>query len=246
MSKPLQIIVPMAGLGSRFKDQGYTIAKPFIDVNGKMMIERVLGGVSIPSARITLIVQHDFYNLYASELNSLKDKFDVNFASVDGLTMGAACTVLSVHKIINNANPLLIVDSDNVFIPNEIYQFVADAMKRNEDGSLLTIASQNPAFSYVRTDQVGHVIETKEKDVISSHAICGAYFYARGELFCDAAIQMMIYGDRQKNEFYVSNTYNYLIKKKYVIGHFEIPANHVNFLGTPDQLKAYLNERSST
>ena len=111
----LNVIIPMAGAGSRFKIAGYSRPKPFIDINGKMMIERVLDGIIIPNAHYTLIIQKQFELQNRDALDILSEKYNFAVLTVDELTQGACCTALASHSIINNNIPVAFVDSDNIF-----------------------------------------------------------------------------------------------------------------------------------
>lgn len=238
----LHIVIPMAGAGSRFKVAGYTMPKPFIDVNGKMMIEHVLDGLQIPDADYTLIILEDFRKNYKDKLELLSKSYNVKYICVEKVTQGASCTALAAHKIINNKDMVVFADSDN-FFNNEVFkQFIKDAKERNLDGSLLTFNTDKECFSFAKTDKDGFVTETKEKEAISNHAITGVYLFARGADFVDAVINMMIYGDRTKNEYYMSNVYNWAIKKGLKIGVMDIGSEDWKCVGTPEQLQEYLNK----
>lgn len=230
----------MAGRGSRFSAQGYTLPKPFIDVAGRMMIDRVLEGVSVLGAAIILVIQKDFISAHGDRLEFLREKYDVSSIAVEQITQGACCTAMVAHRYIDGDDPVLFVDSDNLFPSRVIRAFIADAVKRDLTGSLLTFPANDPAFSYVKLGEDGYAHETREKTVISNHGICGAYYFSRGADFVDASVRMMIYGDRQKNEYYMSNVYNYLIRDGSKVGIFEILQEDFMCLGTPEQLRRYL------
>ena len=236
----INIIIPMAGAGSRFKAEGYKKPKPFTDVNGKMMIERVLNGVQYPNAHYTLIIQKAFEEENKKELQKIKN---VAYISVEKLTQGACCTALAAHEIINNDYGVVFVDSDNVFNPLAFQAFVNDCFHRKLDGSLLTVNASDPCYSYAQTNAEGVVIQTREKEVISHHAITGAYMFARGKNFVNCAMEMLIYGERTKNEFYMSNVYNIAVKRGLKTGVYDIDLNDWHCLGTPKQLQAYLKEK---
>ena len=236
----MKIVIPMAGLGSRFLSEGYQIPKPFIDISGKMMIEHVLEGLHIPHTTYILIIRQSFYKDYAPFLQHLQSAFPVTFVSVENVTQGAACTALAAHEYINNDEPVLFADSDNLFTPTCIESFITDAALRKLDGSLLTFKTTRPCYSYAAVNTQGYVTATKEKSPISTHAICGAYYFKHGADFVKYAIEMLIYGDKIKNEYYMSNVYNYAIKHQQKIGIYEISATDWNCVGTPEQLTAYL------
>lgn len=236
----INIVIPMAGAGSRFKKEGYDLPKPFIDIKGRMMIECVLDGIYYPNAHYTLIIQKQFENDNKKQLSYLANRYHVAFISVDGLTQGACCTALAAHKIINNDLPVVFADSDNIFNNTVFQKFIFDCFERKLDGSLLTFNSKEAYFSFAKTDEAGFVTETKEKDPISDHAITGVYMFTRGCDFVECAINMMIFGDKAKNEFYMSNAYNHAIKLGKKVGVYDIEKSDWNCVGTPNQLRNYL------
>lgn len=232
----------MAGAGSRFQAAGYTLPKPFIDVNGKMMIERVLDGLQVDDAIYTLIIQEQFKQENSIQLDILKKNYGVQFVAVEKLTQGASCTALAAYEIINDNNIVVFADSDN-FIDNKVFvSFIDDVYSRKLDGSLLTFNTDNPCFSYVKVDAYGYAVCTREKEVISNNAITGVYLFARGKNFVKCAMEMMIYGDRTKNEYYMSNVYNYAIRKGLKIGCYNIHEGDLHCVGTPSQLNSYLDK----
>lgn len=236
----LNIVIPMAGAGSRFAAEGYAKPKPFIEVNGKMMVERVLDGVCLPNAHLTLIIQKKFEEENKAELERLSENYKAAFVAVEKLTQGASCTALAAYELINNDFPVIFADSDNIFDRKAFAGFAEDCIKRKLDGSLLTFNSDRDCFSYAEINRAGLVTQTKEKEVISSHAIAGAYMFARGADFVRCAIEMLIYGDRAKNEYYMSNVYNHAVRQGLKIGVYDIEATDFFCVGTPQQLKEYL------
>ncbi|MBH10697.1 MAG: lipopolysaccharide biosynthesis protein [Candidatus Marinimicrobia bacterium] len=238
----ITIVIPMAGKGSRFQRSEYNIPKPFIEFSGQMMIEHVLQGLAVPKAKYLLIIQKEFEVNQTQELKSIQDHFSVSYIVVDRVTQGAACTALAAHRKINFQQPVLFADSDNIFDARDIQAFVEDALVRQLDASLLTVPSDRSDFSYARLDERGLVCETREKQVISPHAIAGAYFFSRGSDFVDAAIDMIIYGEQQKKEYFMSHTFNILIAKNLLVGVYDIPIERFNCVGTPELLRNYLKK----
>ncbi len=237
----LNIIIPMAGSGSRFRDKGYQAPKPFITFNGKMMIEHVLEGLPLDNAKLILIIQSAFQNSHAQELSYLEKTYGVIFSCVKSLTAGAACTALQARMCMDLDCPALFVDSDNIFQKNALEQFVTHAQTNALAGSLLTFHSKQDCFSYVKTNAKGQVILTREKEPISNDAIAGAYYFAQGHYFVNAAIEMLIYGDKQKGEYYMSTVYNHMIEAGLIIGHYNISSQQFACVGTPEQLDVYLH-----
>lgn len=240
----IQIVIPMAGAGRRFTDDGYEMPKPFIDVNGKMMIERVLDGLHYEHARYIVIIREHFRHQNADQLATLLAKYPLEFVTVTKLTQGAACTALAARQLIDNQNTVVFADCDNIFSNSHFVQFVKDASIRDLDGSLMTFDSQDARFSFVEVDNNGLAKRTKEKKVISNHAIAGIYLFKKGSAFVSTTIEMLIYGDTVRREYYMSNVYNYLIARGSQIGIYNIDDSNWDCVGTPTQLKTYLAKRS--
>ena len=238
----INVVIPMAGAGSRFQKAGYTLPKPFIDVNGKMMIERVLDGIRYSNAHYTLIIRKEFETENKEMLAKISREYNIAFVSVEKLTQGASCTALAAMEIINNSYPVVFVDSDNIFENDAFSGFLNDAKKTLTGGSLLTVNSDKDCFSYAKVSD-GFVTETREKEVISNHAITGAYYFAHGADFCRYAIEMMMYGDKAKNEYYMSNVYNRAVADGLKVTVFDIPLSAWHCVGTPEQLDFFLREK---
>lgn len=228
----------MAGAGSRFSIARYNVPKPFIEIANKMMIEHVLESFATINARFILVIQEKFLTEQKEQLEKLKSKYILDFVTVPKLTMGAAITALAAHKKINPENDIIFADADNIFIQNDISNFISYVRKKHFLGALLTINADKPCYSYAKVDDKGYLIETKEKEVISNHAITGVYYFKNLEHFKDAVIDLVVESDLSKGEFYMSNVYNHLRKITNKIGVFDI--EHFDCVGTPEQLKAYI------
>lgn len=231
----------MAGAGSRFAKAGYEKPKPFIDVNGKPMIQRVLENLYYPNARYILVARKEHIEQEVELVKQLEDEFNAVFISIDKLTEGTACTVLYGRKYINNEYPLLIANSDQI-VDIEINKYIDDCLRRKLDGSILTFIDkfEDPKWSFARLNDQGLVVEVKEKVVISKYATVGIYFFSKGELFVNSAIDMIIENDRVNNEFYTAPTYNYAVKEGSKIGIYTIDFDQMHGIGTPNDLETYI------
>lgn len=236
------VVIPMAGAGSRFKASGYALPKPFIEFEGKMMIEHVLASFSSIEPHFILVLQEKFLQEQKEQLSQIQKSYPVEFVTVPKLTMGAAITALAAHKKINPAWDLIFADSDNIFSPTDVANFLAEVRKRKLAGGLLTFASDKPCFSYAQVDSQGYLVQTKEKEVISNHAIAGMYYFQQLEAFKDAVIDMVVEADLSKGEFYMSNVFNHLKKFEPRIGIYDIA--HFDCVGTPEQLLQYLGGKN--
>ncbi len=237
----INIVIPMAGQGSRFAKAGYEKPKPFIDVDGKPMIVRVLENLAYPDARYILIARREHIEKEAELVAQIEKEFNAIFIPIDKLTEGTACTVLYARKYINNDEQLLIANSDQIVDMN-IADFIDDCKDRNLDGSILTFIDyyKDPKWSFAKLDENDLVTEVKEKVVISEFATVGIYLYSKGKDFVDASVDMIIENDRVNNEFYTCPAYNYAIKDGSKIGIYNIEFEQMHGIGTPEDLNNFL------
>jgi dTDP-glucose pyrophosphorylase len=237
----INIVIPMAGAGSRFAQAGYKKPKPFIDVNGKPMIVRVLENLTYSNARYILIGRREHLAAEITLVQQIEREFNAIFIPIDKLTEGTACTVLYARRYINNEQPLLIANSDQI-IDILIADFIEDCLQRDLDGSIMTFVDEHgdPKWSFAKLDKDQMVVEVQEKKVISEYATVGIYFYRQGCDFVDASIDMFIARDLVNEEYYTCPTYNYAIKDRKKVGIFNIPREAMHGIGTPEDLNRYL------
>ena len=242
MSKPkwqggkLNVLIPMAGAGSRFQQAGYTFPKPLIDVEGKPMIQVVVENLNI-DATFIYVVQKSHRAEY--NLDTLLNLITPNckIVEVDGLTEGAACTTLLAKEYINNDDGLLMANSDQ-FLEWDSNEFMYKMIEQKVDGGILTFHATHPKWSFAKIDEYGYVTEVQEKNPISDIATVGVYYWAKGSDYVKYAEQMISKNIRTNNEFYVCPVYNegILDDKKFKTFNIE----KMWGLGTPEDLKYYL------
>lgn len=239
----LNIVIPMAGKGSRFQEAGYAFPKPLIDINGETMIEVVIRNLKPQGAhRFIFICQREHYEKYDLH-NVLKNATNNNFEVIqlNGITQGAACTVLTAAQYINNEDDLIIANSDQ-FIEFNINEFINESHKGGKDGLIMTFKASHPKWSYARVDESGKVLEVAEKKVISDKATAGVYYFKKGSDFVEGA-QSMIHKDiRHNNEFYVCPVYNEVVINGKGVYVYNIDADKMHGLGTPEDLGAFLRK----
>jgi len=241
----MNIVIPMAGNGSRFVTAGYAKPKPFIDVLGLPMIEQVMKNIYIEGVKYFLIVKQEHLDTEKETVKQIETKYNAKFITLESnkTTEGAACTVLHARKYINNDEMLMFANSDQI-VDFDVKNFIEDAKVRNLDASILTFndGKNDPKWSYAKLGPDGLVEKVAEKVVISNQATVGIYLYKKGSIFVDAAIDMIVRNERFNNEFYVCPTYNYVIKNGHKVGIYEIPASSMHGLGTPEDLKSYISK----
>ncbi len=236
------IVIPMAGAGSRFAKVGYKDPKPLIPVHGVPMIRVIINNLRPRQEhRFIFICQNAHVLAYG-----LQDKFAAwapgsKVVTIDGLTEGAACTVLKVKDMIDNEDPLMIANSDQ-YIDASIDEYLASMELDNKDGLIMTMKADDPKWSYVGFDQNGGVNRVIEKEVISDEATVGIYNFRKGHDFVVAAEKMIKADERVNGEFYVAPTYNEMIAEGKNIGIHNIGSveDGMYGLGTPDDLNYFL------
>jgi len=238
-SKSMNVLIPMAGAGSRFAEQGYTFPKPLIEVGNKPMIQVVVDNLNI-QANYIFIVQKDHYQKYNLEtvLNMVAPGCTI--VQTEGITEGAACTTLLAKEYINNEEPLIIANSDQFveWNSNEVlYAFTTEGV----DGGILCFNSTHPKWSYAKLDENGFVSEVAEKQPISTNATVGIYYWSRGSLYVNSAERMIERNIRTNNEFYVCPAYNELVEDGGKIRVKTIADNGMWGIGTPEDLKHFLS-----
>lgn len=240
----INVVIPMAGEGSRFVNAGYKIPKPFIEVSGFSLIEIVLKNLNIEKAQYILLARSSHLDSQDRIVKRITNNYNVKFIKVDKLTEGAACTVLHAHRLINNETPLLLANSDQ-FVNMNVNLYINDCKKRGLDGSILTFTDEHrdPKWSFAKIDPNGLVKEVKEKSPISDYATVGLYYFSQGRFFVNAAIDMIVANDRVNNEFYTCPVYNYCIAQKQQIGIFNIDMNNMHGLGTPEDLNCFIEKK---
>lgn len=236
--KELNILIPMAGAGSRFQQAGYTFPKPLIDVDGKPMIQVVVDNLGF-DATYTYVVQKEHYEKYNLQylLNLITP--NCNIVQIEGITEGAACTTLLAKEFINNDKPLLIANSDQFIEWNPI-DFYYKMIETKADGGILTFKSTHPKWSFVKLDENDNVIELAEKKPISDIATVGIYYYSKGSEYVKYTEQMINNNIKVNNEFYVAPVYNEYIKDNKKIKIFNV--DRMWGLGTPEDLNLFLKK----
>jgi len=235
----LNVIIPMAGAGSRFADAGYTFPKPLIDVNGKPMIQTVVENLGLV-ANYIFIVQKDHRQKY--NLDSMLNLIIPNckIVEVDGVTEGAACTTLLAKEFIDNDNPLFIANSDQ-FVEWSVMEFMYRMTESDVDGGIVTFESTHPKWSYAKTNELGMVTEVAEKNPISNEATVGFYYWKKGSDYVKYAEDMIALNQRVNDEFYVCPVYNNAIQDGRRISTYKVDG--MWGLGTPEDLRYYLDNQ---
>lgn len=235
----MNVLIPMAGQGSRFADAGYTFPKPLIEVNGKPMIQVIVENINIKARHIYIVQksQREKYNLdYLLKL--ITPDGNCAIVEVDGPHGGAAVATLLAKDLINNDSSLLIANSDQYVEWNSnefMYAMSADEI----DGGILTFQNTHPKWSYAKIGDNGFICEVAEKKPISDKATVGIYYWKHGSDYVKYAEQMISKDIRTNGEFYVCPVFNEAIQDGKLIRDYQI--DKMWGLGTPEDLENYIN-----
>jgi len=231
----MNVLIPMAGAGSRFQQMGFTFPKPLIDVKGKPMIQMVVENLNI-DANFIFIVQKNHRETY--NLDTLLNLIAPNckVVEVDGITEGAACTTLMAKEFIDNDNPLFFANSDQ-FVEWDSNEFFYKMNETDADGGIVTFKATHPKWSFAKLDNDGLVTEVAEKNPISDIATVGFYYWKHGSDFVKCAETMIEKDIRVNGEYYVAPVFNQAIQNGKKIRTFNVP--NMWGTGTPEDLKYF-------
>jgi HAD superfamily hydrolase (TIGR01509 family) len=239
LTPQMNVLIPMAGNGSRFQKEGYQDIKPLIKVRDNIpMIQVVIRNLNI-AANHVFIAQSPHIEKYCLKTwLPLIVGYPTKVIEVAAVTEGAACTTLLAIDFINNDQPLLIANSDQ-FVEFDTNAFLYRMMNLEIDGGILCfeIDNQDPKWSYAEMEG-GYVKHVYEKKPVGNFATVGIYFWKKGSDYVKYAQQMM--QDPQNkinNEFYVAPVYNFAIADHKKIVKFDV--KKMWGLGIPDDLKYF-------
>lgn len=232
----MNILIPMAGKGSRFEKANYIFPKPLIDVFGKPMIQVVIENLNI-EANYIFVVQKEHYEKYALKVLLNLVAPNCTIIQVDGITEGAACTTLLAKEFIDNDKPLLMANSDQ-YVEWDSNNFLYSMTSPEIDGGILTFKSTHPRWSFAKLGEDGFVEKVAEKEPISDLATVGIYYWSKGSDYVKYAEQMIANEDRVNGEFYTCPVYQYAINDGKKIKTFNV--DKMWGMGIPSDLEYFL------
>ena len=240
----LHIVMPMAGEGSRFANAGWTTPKPLIELNGEPLFKHAISSVAAEGIvlKYSFIVRYEHIEKYGIDAGIKAFLPAANIFSVMKTTRGAVETCLIAESAIADDDAVIVMDCDLEFRSKKFIEIIketlAQPMEDANGGALVSFESNEPRYSYAALGEDGFVTRTAEKEVISNHALCGAYFFSTGKRFKQIAHQLLDEPKFKKPEYYVSLLYNYLLAdgEKVCLASMEEYYSY----GTPEELKRYM------
>lgn len=238
----MNIVIPMAGLGSRFFKNGIKTPKPLIEVNGKTLIEHSVDSLGIEGKYIFITRKYDNQN-FNIELTNLLKKIRPNSIEIqiDSVTSGASETALYAREYIDNNEELVISNCDQLLLWNA-ENFMSSIKELNSDGAILLFKSKDPKNSFAEITN-NQIIKVVEKQAITDNALVGVHYWKHGKDFVESADKLL--KDFRSNglpECYISETYNFLIKENKKITPYFVPKNSFIALGTPEDVSIYIGK----
>lgn len=241
---PLNIIIPMGGLGSRFKKDGYKMPKPLVNIFARPIIFWLIENLRIHSGDILfLAVQkrvEDEYGIVERIRNEFPE-IAIKVTLLEGLTRGCAETL---YMILNGMTEneirrkTISLDCDTIYFSDVLGRF---RQLRFDEGCCFNFIDEGnvPIFSYIKFDRdTRRISYIAEKERISNYANTGAYGFAstRG-----LRLHLKMLLDKplpESGEFYVSHVIQAMLRSEYkFIG---LPAPDFHCVGTPAQLRSFI------
>jgi dTDP-glucose pyrophosphorylase len=236
----MNIVITMAGLGSRFREAGYTVPKFQIEAHGKTLFEWSmisLSGYFDKENKYFFIVRKEDDS--AGFIHSMCDKLGIGnrkVIEIDALTDGQATTALLASEYWDQDRPLLVYNIDT-FVKS-------GAMHKKEirgDGFIPCFHAPGDHWSFVKLGSGGQAVEVREKQRISDNCTLGAYYFKTAALF--EKIYEAFFSraaGMEKGEKYIAPMYNYLIQNGGEVYISVVPEEDVYVLGTPKELQFFI------
>ena len=237
----MNLVIPMAGRGTRFSQVGIATPKPLIDVRGRPMYSWAVDGLPLALAKQIIFIclsEHLESLALAADIHARYGRYNPLIVPVDAVTRGQASTVLLARQWIDNDEPLLVFNADT-YCPTTLLQAL-ERFGPQVDGVVDVFRAPGTRWSFVRTDDDDRVLEMTEKRRISEWASTGLYYFRHGHDFVRHADEMIAVGETVNDEFYVAPVYNRLLAAGAEIRANRVPVAWV--LGTPEDLAMFHRE----
>jgi len=221
----MNLVNPIASISKFFSLEEYGYPKPLVEIKGLPMIEHVIKNITHGNSfkKIVFIVKQDECDrFHLDDTLNLLSPIKPEIIKLRSDTQGALCSVLLAIDHIDNDDPLLISNADQIFtqgVSDKVNLFMASEL----DAACLTFNSVHPRWSYVKTNAAGYVVETAEKKPISRHAIAGVYMYKRGADFIRGGMASIRRGSCIEGKYYIAPVFNEYILMGKRVGHHPVP-----------------------
>ncbi|NFG28044.1 dolichyl-phosphate mannose synthase [Clostridium botulinum] len=231
MNNRINLIMPMAGKGSRFSKEGFEVPKPLIKIKDKPFFYWATQSIRkfIELENLIFVVLQEHIDNFSIDKEILSYFPEAKIEIIQQVLNGAVLTCSEGIKNIKNNKPIIFNDCDHLFSCSSFYKYCNEGEFSQVDGALLTFKSDDPKFSYLQCNTEGNVIKTVEKKVVSNDAICGAYYFKNKDIFIKSTEKYL--ETCNYSEYFVSGVYNVMAENGYIIKNFDVDC-HLPF-GTP-------------
>lgn len=221
----MKVVILAAGKGIRFNSH---IPKPLIEFGGKTMLQWVLSDIKdVKDDDIIVVTQKSF---------GITGRFRT--VNLEGFTEGPACSAIKALDLVDSSEELFVINCDQRMLDFRPFDISKFAKINDLSGVLGVFYSTKPHNSYVNIDQDNLIAYVKEKRVISNVATTGVHYWRKSSFFKDSCLEMMENEDRVNGEFYISQTFNYLINKGHKVGPYY---SNMHFpIGVPEDLNNFI------
>ena len=233
----MNIVITMAGIGSRFREAGYTVPKYQIEVKGKTLFEWSMSSLeNFFGNPFIFLVRKDDNATDFIETTCGRMGIDAKIIQLEKLTRGQAETAMFASSLWSADEPLLIYNIDTYVEPGQLRaEFLRGA------GFIPCFTAAGTHWSFVKLAADGKAVEVREKERISNHCSIGAYYFRSAKLY--AELYKDFYGEHSgRVEQYIAPIYNLLIERGEDVYIQDIATNFVHVLGTPEEVRIFSRE----
>lgn len=237
------ILIPLGGKSDFFDSHEFPYPKPLIEIQNKTIIQMVIENFSGLTGKkfIFVVNKADCDRHHLGDILSLLTDNQCEIVKLSGETKGAICSALMAIEYIDSQKHLIISNGDQV-IDVDVPQVIRDFEGRKLDAGVITFESVHPKWSYIRTDERGHIIEAAEKRPLSKNAIAGFYYFKQGTDFVKAAMQSIVKDANVNGLYYIAPTLNEIVLANKILSHYKIPAEKYHSFYSPQKIKEYEKE----
>lgn len=230
-AQKMNLVVAMAGAGSRFSRAGYQLPKPLIPAFGEPMYRHAIRSLPLHLAdRLICIIRRDDHAPgLRRDIEQTFRAYHPVVVEIDHVTRGQAETVLYAKHHLAFHLPILIHNADSAFEVRSFADYPPQA-----DGALLLFRGAGAQWSYAAMDEEKRVGAVKEKEAISPYASTGTYYFRSSVQLFELIEEAMRREETIKGEYYLGPLYNRMIAAGYTVRGFEVE-RFISF-GTPDDL----------
>ncbi|MCE1247380.1 MAG: NTP transferase domain-containing protein [Firmicutes bacterium] len=239
------LVMPAAGEGIRFRNEGYTQPKPLVDVAGVPMIKRTLESFPLMKNTVAVLRKEFLDNPEMVQvLQQEGSKTDV--ITVEKTTEGQACTCMLAEDKIDPEKPLHIIPCDSAVVYNEAR--FRDLMESDDTDAVIWTFRNHPNANR-KPKQYGWVLSDGDKATGISckiplsetpkndPGIVGAFSFKKGKFFTDGVKELIRRNLRTNGEFYVDTMMGVLIEQNLNVKIFDV--THYLCFGVPDDVRTF-------